>query len=561
MSTGPTGGTQTTYSSQSGATGSTPPTAGPTGPAGGTSSWQWPTYVTYWTQTTVPPPTPAATKTSTTSAPASTAGSAALPIGIAVVLLLSFFIIFSTGSLMAVGVLWVLVLMIGFVLQMYGFIDANIIAPVIAAPALQPIGSATSSLTNVNLVGNEVFHISDNRFTYDDAPAVCAAYDAQLATLEQIIDAYNNGAEWCGYGWSAGGMALYPTQKGTWDALQQEVDSSKRTACGRPGVNGGYFDPTSKFGVNCYGFKPQGNVKLPTPLPGSDPVAFRAAVDKWRGSLKSFSLDPYSRDTWSAAPASQAAGSGQRFLSSLTENFTMREYNTNADPDLMEVLPGQTIANSAGGANAPYGLLGAAGPTGGPGPVGPQGPQGIPGVSTALGPTGPKGRDGIDGAPGAAGAASTVPGPEGPAGAPGAPGAPGTPGAPGAPGAASTVPGPEGPAGPAGPKGDPGMIARITNVKYGAGGKFADEAKATEAVKLGVQHGYGVPSMAAVVGDPAYGQRKTSTIYWVDNAGNERTAWINSDSIGPDVAGALNRRFATAGAADELRWSSGRGVY
>jgi hypothetical protein len=291
-----------------------------------------------------------------------------------------------------------------------------------------------------------VFHISDNKFTYDDAPAVCAAYDAQLATLEQIIDAYNNGAEWCGYGWSAGGMALYPTQKGTWDALQQEVDSTKRTACGRPGVNGGYFDPTSKFGVNCYGYKPQGNVKLPTPLPGSDPVAFKAAVDKWKGSMKSFSLDPYSRDTWSAAPASGAVASGQQFLSSLTtEHFSVREHNTNAEPDLMEVLPGQTIANSAGGANAPYGLLGAAGPTGGVGPVGPQGEQGIPGVSTALGPMGPTGPKGRDGAAGTNGN-------DGAAGSNGVNGLPGTNGKNGTDGV-------NGERGPTGPKGVDGAAA------------------------------------------------------------------------------------------------------
>jgi hypothetical protein len=367
---------------------------------------------------------------------------------------------------MAVGVLWVLVLMIGFVLQVYGFIDANILAPVISAPAVQPVGSATSSLTNVNLVGNEVFHISDNKFTYEDAPAVCAAYDAQLATLEQIIDAYNHGAEWCGYGWSAGGMALYPTQKGTWDALQQEVDSSKRTACGRPGVNGGYFDPSSKFGVNCYGFKPQGNVKLPTPLPGSDPASFAAAVDKWKGSLKSFSLDPYSRDTWSAAPISQAAGSGQQFLSSLTkEKFT--GHATNADSRYQEA-PYESIANSAGGAHAPYGLRGDFGPTGSAGPVGPQGPQGVPGVSTALGPAGPTGPKGRDGTPG-------INGNDGAAGSNGVNGLPGTNGRDGA----------KGDKGDAGPKGDNGL--GFSPATQSAVNKFIDHSKPTP---LG-QHGGG----------------------------------------------------------------------
>jgi len=404
MATGPTGSNQSILTP--GPTGGTGSLRSSSGRTGGQS------YYSYWFPST----------TTTTTVGASTQTSTALPVAIAVVLLLSFFIIFSTGSLIAVGVLWVLILMIGFVLQVYGFIDANILAPVIGAPAVQPIGSATSSLTNVTLVGNEVFHISDNRFTYEDAPAVCAAYDARIATLEEIIDAYNHGAEWCGYGWSAGGMALYPTQKGTWDALQQEVDSSKRTACGRPGVNGGYFDPTSKFGVNCYGYKPEGNVKLPTPLPGSDPAAFAAAVDKWRGSLKSFSLDPYSRDTWSAAPVSQAAGSGQRFLSSLTtENFT--EHATNAELSYQEA-PYQTIANAAGGARAPYALRGGFGPTGAAGPAGPQGARGPEGVSTAAGPTGPRGPAGLDGTPGING----TPGAAGAAGATGAPGAPGTPG-------------------------------------------------------------------------------------------------------------------------------------
>jgi hypothetical protein len=70
--------------------------------------------------------------------------------------------------------------------------------------------------------------------------------ERRLASLEQVIEAYNSGAEWCGYGWTAGGMALYPTQKKTWEELQREVDPGKRTACGRPGVNGGYFDPIAQ---------------------------------------------------------------------------------------------------------------------------------------------------------------------------------------------------------------------------------------------------------------------------------------------------------------------------
>jgi hypothetical protein len=369
-----------------------------------------------------------------------------LPVAISVIVLLTFFVLLTTGSIIAVGVLWILFGMIGFLLNAYGFITADVIAPV-AKVVKQPIGDATSSLTNVNLIGSEVFHIADNNFTYDDAPAVCAAYGGELATLEQIIDAYNHGAEWCGYGWSAGGMALYPTQKGTWDALQQEVDQAKKTACGRPGVNGGYFDPASKFGVNCYGIKPQGNIKLPTPLPGSDPTAFNDAVAKFKAMIKSFNLDPYSRTTWSASP-------GQQFLQSATkEHFAIRERLVGSVPD-MEVMPGQTIANSAAVVGAPYGLKGEQGPAGAVGPAGAAGPAGPPSsVPGPAGPAGPTGPQGPTGQP------STVPGPSGPKGDKG------DKGDPGKDGAASNIAGKDGatgpkgdvgPAGPAGPAGNAG---------------------------------------------------------------------------------------------------------
>ncbi|NBO20084.1 MAG: hypothetical protein EBV03_12865, partial [Proteobacteria bacterium] len=42
----------------------------------------------------------------------------------------------------------------------------------------------------------EVFHISNNLYTYNDAKSICKSYDAELATYEQIENAYNNGAEW-----------------------------------------------------------------------------------------------------------------------------------------------------------------------------------------------------------------------------------------------------------------------------------------------------------------------------------------------------------------------------
>jgi hypothetical protein len=102
---------------------------------------------------------------------------------------------------------------------------------------------------------DEVFNITGNNFTYEDAQTICSAYDAKIATYDQIEEAYNQGAEWCNYGWSEGQMAFFPTQKETWNTLQKHPSTANN--CGRPGVNGGYMaNPKLRFGVNCFGKKP-----------------------------------------------------------------------------------------------------------------------------------------------------------------------------------------------------------------------------------------------------------------------------------------------------------------
>ena len=93
----------------------------------------------------------------------------------------------------------------------------------------------------------EVFFVAGNRYTYEEAPSVCAVYNAEVATYDQVVDAHSKGAEWCGYGWTVGGMALFPIQENTWKKLQQETDTTRRTRCGRPGINGGYFDTNTKL--------------------------------------------------------------------------------------------------------------------------------------------------------------------------------------------------------------------------------------------------------------------------------------------------------------------------
>tara|TARA_B110000208_G_C11800816_1_gene442159 strand:+ start:4149 stop:5063 length:915 start_codon:yes stop_codon:yes gene_type:complete len=103
----------------------------------------------------------------------------------------------------------------------------------------------------------EVFNIDNNNYTYDDARLLCKAYDSKLATYDQVVKAYKKGGNWCNYGWSENGMALYPTQENYYHELQKG-DKKYRDSCGKPGINGGNFDNKDlKFGVNCFGYKPK----------------------------------------------------------------------------------------------------------------------------------------------------------------------------------------------------------------------------------------------------------------------------------------------------------------
>jgi hypothetical protein len=123
--------------------------------------------------------------------------------------------------------------------------------------ALQNNNKRTNILDKILPAGKpEVFNVSENEYTYYDAEPLCMALGAELATYEQVKDAWSKGADWCNYGWVKGQAAVYPTQDETWQKVQSGPEEN-RNSCGVPGLNGGYFEnPEMKFGVNCYGPKP-----------------------------------------------------------------------------------------------------------------------------------------------------------------------------------------------------------------------------------------------------------------------------------------------------------------
>lgn len=151
----------------------------------------------------------------------------------------------------------------------------------------------------------EVFNISKNTFTYYDAAPLCKALGAELATYDQVKAAWDKGADWCNYGWVKGQTAVYPTQKQTWDKLQAGPEE-QRTSCGVPGLNGGFFDnPELRFGVNCYGPKPNQSqhdaVKASQGAPLSpDALEVEKKVARFRTEAASIGVMPFSSEKWSS---------------------------------------------------------------------------------------------------------------------------------------------------------------------------------------------------------------------------------------------------------------------
>tara|TARA_Y100000385_G_C13057016_1_gene622515 strand:- start:462 stop:1571 length:1110 start_codon:yes stop_codon:yes gene_type:complete len=102
----------------------------------------------------------------------------------------------------------------------------------------------------------EVFNIDKNLFEFKEAEAVCKYYGSEVATYDQVKQAYDKGANWCNYGWVKTGQAIYPIQKEFYDTLSD--DQKKNNHCGPgPGIVGGFMPSRSlRLGVNCYGKKP-----------------------------------------------------------------------------------------------------------------------------------------------------------------------------------------------------------------------------------------------------------------------------------------------------------------
>lgn len=181
--------------------------------------------------------------------------------------------------------------------------------PVVNAPPTnveKPMEPIPASSVEAILPGKkEVFNVSSNRYTYSDAEPLCRALGAQLATYDQVKDAFDKGGDWCNYGWTKGQLALFPTQKETYEKLQLGPEG-QRMACGKPGLNGGHFDnPDLRFGVNCYGTKPTQSQHDASKEAKGAPISpaaldFDKKVSQYKSEADNIGIMPFREGAWSA---------------------------------------------------------------------------------------------------------------------------------------------------------------------------------------------------------------------------------------------------------------------
>ena len=179
--------------------------------------------------------------------------------------------------------------------------------PASPAPAPAPASAQTSAIVEKILPGKkEVFNIVQDKYTYSDAEPLCKAFGAELATYDQVKEAWGKGADWCNYGWVKGQAAVYPTQEETYKKLQAGPEG-QRGSCGIPGINGGYFDnPELRFGVNCFGTKPtetDADIRKRTSDSGSmtqDVIEYDKKVRDFKKERTQIPVAPFAKDSWSS---------------------------------------------------------------------------------------------------------------------------------------------------------------------------------------------------------------------------------------------------------------------
>lgn len=132
------------------------------------------------------------------------------------------------------------------------YIGPKLTTSILSVVSSKPF-SAARKHSNVPLMtppDNEVYSVG-NGYTKDEAQAKCGSYGATLATMAQLTEALNAGADWCAPGWVSDAATLhYP------------VTRSLQAGCG-DGFQGIKTKTLTRGAGNCYGVKPANTPNTP----------------------------------------------------------------------------------------------------------------------------------------------------------------------------------------------------------------------------------------------------------------------------------------------------------
>ena len=168
---------------------------------------------------------------------------------------------------------------------------------------IQNIGAhSTGDTGTLDSISNrkQVFNIKKNIFSLDDSEAACAIFGADVASVDQLIEAHKQGADWCNVGWTKDGIAAFPVQMDTWKKTQDN-EGVRKNECGSYGINVAKSDPHLLYGVNCYGTKPspRGNEKIKHSYMSDKEREKLLKMDEFRKRINDIPIMPFNDKKWS----------------------------------------------------------------------------------------------------------------------------------------------------------------------------------------------------------------------------------------------------------------------
>jgi hypothetical protein len=169
---------------------------------------------------------------------------------------------------------------------------------------VQNIGShsiADTGTLNSGSNRKQVFNIKKNIFSLDDTEAACGVFGAEVASIDQLIEAHKKGADWCNVGWTNDGIAAFPIQMDTWEKTQDN-QGVRRNECGSYGINVARSDPHLLYGVNCYGVKPspRGNEKIKHSYMSDKEREKLLKMDEFKKRIADIPIMPFNDNKWSS---------------------------------------------------------------------------------------------------------------------------------------------------------------------------------------------------------------------------------------------------------------------